>query len=124
MLWVIGLSGAFTALYAASCGIAQVDIKRVLAYSTISQLGYMFLGVGIGAPSLGLFHLLVHACYKALLFMGAGVVILIYSDNHDIRQMGGLKKQQPLLLPVLSHKKWRLRLSLQQLSLINFLIPI
>lgn len=97
MLWVIGLSGAFTALYAASCGIAQVDIKRVLAYSTISQLGYMFLGVGIGAPSLGLFHLLVHACFKALLFMGAGVVILIYSDNHDIRQMGGLKKQQPFL---------------------------
>lgn len=97
MLWIIGLSGAFTAFYAASCAIAQVDIKRVLAYSTISQLGYMFLGVGIGAPSLGLFHLLVHACFKALLFMGAGVVIIIYSENHDIRKMGGLKKQQPFL---------------------------
>lgn len=97
MLWVIGLSGAFTAFYAASCAVAQVDIKRVLAYSTISQLGYMFLGVGIGAPSLGLFHLLVHACFKALLFMSAGVVISVYSEDHDIRHMGGLKAQQPFL---------------------------
>ena len=97
MLSVIALLGAWTAFYAASCGLAQVDIKRVLAYSTISQLGYMFLAVGIGAPALGLFHLLVHACFKALLFMAAGAVISIYAEDHDIRHMGGLKRQQPLL---------------------------
>ncbi|MGC9238030.1 MAG: NADH-quinone oxidoreductase subunit L [Acidithiobacillus sp.] len=97
MLWVIAFLGAWTAFFAASCGLAQVDIKRVLAYSTISQLGYMFLAVGIGAPALGLFHLLVHACFKALLFMAAGAVISIYAEDHDIRHMGGLKNQQPLL---------------------------
>jgi len=97
MPWVIALLGAWTAFYAASCGLAQVDIKRILAYSTISQLGYMFLAVGIGAPALGLFHLLVHACFKALLFMAAGAVIHIYAEDHDIRHMGGLKTQQPLL---------------------------
>lgn len=97
LLRIIALIGAVTALYAASCALAQTDIKRVLAYSTISQLGYMFLAVGIGAPALGLFHLLVQACFKSLLFMGAGVVIAIYHDDHDIRHMGGLKSQQPFL---------------------------
>ncbi len=97
MTWVIALLGAWTAFYAASCALAQVDLKRILAYSTISQLGYMFLAVGIGAPALGLFHLLVHACFKALLFLGAGVIISIYAEDHDIRHMGGLKRQQPVL---------------------------
>ncbi|MGE0047335.1 MAG: NADH-quinone oxidoreductase subunit L [Acidithiobacillus sp.] len=97
MLEAIAVLGAWTAFFAASCGLAQVDVKRVLAYSTISQLGYMFMGVGIGAPSLGLFHLLVHGCFKALLFMASGAIILIYADDHDIRHMGGLKYRQPFL---------------------------
>ncbi|MHB1566191.1 MAG: NADH-quinone oxidoreductase subunit L [Acidiferrobacter sp.] len=97
LLWLIAWIGAVTAFYAASCALAQTDIKRVLAYSTISQLGYMFLAVGIGAPALALFHLLVQACFKSLLFMGAGVVIAVYHDDHDIRHMGGLKGQQPFL---------------------------
>ncbi|WP_312261661.1 NADH-quinone oxidoreductase subunit L [Candidatus Igneacidithiobacillus taiwanensis] len=97
MLELIALLGAWTAFYAASCALAQVDVKRVLAYSTISQLGYMFLAVGIGAPSLGLFHLLVHGCFKALLFLGSGSILLIYADDHDIRHMGGLKSRQPFL---------------------------
>jgi NADH-quinone oxidoreductase subunit L len=98
--------GALTALFAATIGIRQYDIKRVLAYSTISQLGYMFLGVGVGAYSAGLFHLITHAFFKALLFLGAGSVIHAmhhayhatdsHEDGQDMRNMGGLKRWLPV----------------------------
>ena len=86
------LLGAVTALVAATIGIVQTDIKRVLAYSTMSQIGYMFLGVGLGAYAAGFFHLLAHAFFKALLFMGAGNVIHSMRDEQDMRKFGGLWK--------------------------------
>lgn len=89
--------GCFTAFFAATAGMAQVQIKRVLAYSTVSQIGYMFAAVGAGAYSLALFHLLVHACFKALLFMSSGAIVNAYGGESDIRNMGGLAKKQPLL---------------------------
>jgi NADH-quinone oxidoreductase subunit L len=86
------LIGAVTALVAATIGIVQTDIKRVLAYSTMSQIGYMFLGVGLGAYAAGFYHLLAHAFFKALLFMGAGNVIHAMNDEQDMRRYGGLWK--------------------------------
>jgi NADH-quinone oxidoreductase subunit L len=104
-VWVAGI-GVATALFAATIALVQYDIKRVLAYSTVSQLGYMFLGVGVGAYTAGIFHLMTHAFFKALLFLGSGAVIhsmhhaLHHTHSHedpqDMRNMGGLKKYMPL----------------------------
>ncbi len=91
----VAIVGAVTALFAATIAIVQTDIKRVLAYSTMSQIGYMFLAVGIGAYSAGFFHLLSHAFFKALLFMAAGNVIHAMNDEQDMRKYGGLLKQLP-----------------------------
>jgi NADH-quinone oxidoreductase subunit L len=95
-LTVVGVIGALTAVFAATIGLVQNDIKKVLAYSTISQLGYMFLSMGVGAFSAGIFHLMTHAFFKALLFLGAGSVIHALHGEQDIRKMGGLKKDLPL----------------------------
>src|SRR6266446_6033920 len=89
-LEVVAWVGALTAVFAASIGLVQTDIKRVLAYSTISQLGYMFAGVGVGAYAAGIFHLVTHAFFKALLFLGAGSVIHGLQGEQDLRRMGGL----------------------------------
>jgi NADH-quinone oxidoreductase subunit L len=91
---VVAVVGGLTAFYAATIALTQNDIKRVLAYSTISQLGYMFLAVGVGAFSTGIFHLVTHAFFKALLFLGAGSVIHAVHSN-DMQEMGGLKKYMP-----------------------------
>jgi NADH-quinone oxidoreductase subunit L len=91
----VAVIGAVTALFAASIAIVQTDIKRVLAYSTMSQIGYMFLAVGVGAYSAGFFHLMSHAFFKALLFMAAGNVIHAMHDEQDMRKYGGLLKQLP-----------------------------
>ena len=93
---IVAVIGVMTALLAAVIAIAQTDIKRVLAYSTISQLGYMVLGVGVGAYSAGLFHLTTHAFFKALLFLGAGSVIHAMADEQDMRRMGGLRRLMPV----------------------------
>jgi NADH-quinone oxidoreductase subunit L len=92
---VIAIIGALTAIFAASIGLVQTDIKKVLAYSTISQLGYMFLALGVGAFSSGIFHVMTHAFFKALLFLGAGSVIHAMHENQDIMNYGGLKKYMP-----------------------------
>ncbi len=92
---VVAATGALTALFAATIGLFQHDIKKVLAYSTVSQLGYMFIGVGVGAYWAGIFHLLTHAVFKALLFLGSGSVILGCHHEQDMRKMGGLKKYMP-----------------------------
>src|SRR5438445_8350684 len=89
-LEIVAWVGGLTAVFAASIGLVQTDIKRVLAYSTISQLGYMFVGVGVGAYAAGIFHLVTHAFFKALLFLGAGSVIHGLSGEQDLRKMGGL----------------------------------
>lgn len=94
-LTVVGLIGGLTALFAATIGLVQTDIKRVLAYSTVSQLGYMFLGCGIGAYTAAIFHLMTHAFFKALLFLSAGSVIHALSGEQDIRKMGGLSSKIP-----------------------------
>ena len=91
-----GILGAITILLAGLIALVQVDIKRVIAYSTMSQIGYMFVGVGLGAYGAGLFHLMTHAFFKALLFMAAGIVIHAVSDEQDIRRMGGLARALPL----------------------------
>lgn len=91
----IATVGALTALYAASCAVAQREIKRVLAYSTMSQIGYMFMAVGVGTVSGAMFHLLTHAFFKALLFMGAGCVIHLAGEENDIYRMGGLRQRSP-----------------------------
>ncbi|MFA5515408.1 MAG: NADH-quinone oxidoreductase subunit L [Desulfuromonadales bacterium] len=93
----IAAVGALTAIYAASCALAQREIKRVLAYSTMSQVGYMFLAVGVGAVGGAMFHLYVHAFFKALLFMGAGCVIHLTGGENDIHRMGGLGRRSPLV---------------------------
>ena len=95
-LSVIAIIGAATAFFAATVGLVQTDIKRVLAYSTISQLGYMFLGCGVAAYSAAIFHLVTHAFFKALLFLGAGAVIHAMHDEQDLRKMGGLAKKLPV----------------------------
>jgi len=92
---VVALVGAATAIFAASIGLVQNDIKRVLAYSTVSQLGYMFLACGVGAFGAGIFHLGTHAFFKALLFLGSGSVIHAMSGEQDMRHMGGLRKKLP-----------------------------
>jgi NADH-quinone oxidoreductase subunit L len=92
---VVAFVGAATAILAASIGLVQNDIKRVLAYSTVSQLGYMFLACGVGAFAAGIFHLMTHAFFKALLFLGSGSVIHAMSGEQDMRNMGGLKKKLP-----------------------------
>jgi NADH-quinone oxidoreductase subunit L len=95
-LGVVAIIGAATAIFAACIGMVQHDIKRVLAYSTVSQLGYMFLACGVGAYTAGIFHLLTHAFFKALLFLSAGAVIHSLSGEQDMRKMGGLRKRIPI----------------------------
>ena len=95
-LAIVAVIGVATAIYAASIGLTQNDIKRVLAYSTISQLGYMFLGVGVGAYGAGMFHLMTHAFFKGLLFLGAGSVMHAMSGELDMRKMGGLRNKIPV----------------------------
>ncbi|HEY3971990.1 MAG TPA: NADH-quinone oxidoreductase subunit L [Candidatus Sulfotelmatobacter sp.] len=93
---VVAIVGALTAIFAASIGLVQNDIKRVLAYSTVSQLGYMFLALGVGAFAAGVFHVFTHAFFKALLFLGAGSVIHAMSGEQDMRNMGGLHQRIPI----------------------------
>ena len=95
-LTVIIVVGAITAFFAATVGLVQNDIKRVIAYSTCSQLGYMFVALGVGAYSAGVFHLFTHAFFKALLFLGAGAVIHAMHHEQDMRNMGGLRKKIPI----------------------------
>ncbi len=95
-LELVAWTGAITAIFAASIALVQNDIKKVLAYSTISQLGYMFLGMGVGAYTAGIFHLMTHAFFKACLFLGAGSLIHGLSGEQDIRKMGGLWKAMPI----------------------------
>ena len=95
MLLVVALVGAATAIFAATIGITQNDIKRVLAYSTVSQLGFMFMACGVGAFVIGIFHVMTHAFFKALMFLGAGSVIHGMHHEQDMRRMGGLKKYMP-----------------------------
>ncbi len=105
-MMTIAIVGAATALFAATIGFAQNDIKRVLAYSTVSQLGYMFLAMGVGAFSAGIFHLMTHAFFKACLFLGSGSVIHgmhhayhkahLHDDPQDMRNMGGIRKKMPI----------------------------
>jgi len=95
-MMVVAVIGVFTAFFAATIGLVQNDIKKVLAYSTVSQLGYMFLALGAGAFSAGIFHVMTHAFFKALLFLGAGSVIHSMHEQQDIRHYGGLKKYMPL----------------------------
>jgi len=94
-LMVVATVGAVTALFSATIGLAQNDIKKVLAYSTVSQLGYMMLGVGVAAFSSGIFHLMTHAFFKACLFLGSGSVILSMHHEQDMRKMGGLARKMP-----------------------------
>src|SRR3954464_9898265 len=95
-LTVVAIIGVATALMAGTIGLVQNDIKRVLAYSTVSQLGYMFLAMGVGAFAAGIFHLYTHAFFKALLFLGSGAVIHALAGEQDLRNMGGLKKDLPI----------------------------
>ena len=95
-LLVVAIIGTATAVLAATIALVQTDIKRVLAYSTVSQLGYMFLGVGVGAPIAAMFHLATHAFFKALLFLGSGSVIHAIGGEQDMRKMGGLRPKMPL----------------------------
>ncbi len=96
IMMLIAVVGLLTAFFAATIGIVQNDIKKVLAYSTISQLGYMFLALGVGAFSAGIFHLMTHAFFKALLFLGAGSVIHAMHEKQDIQHYGGLKSYMPI----------------------------
>ena len=93
---LVAVVGAATAIFAATIGLAQNDIKKVLAYSTVSQLGYMFLAAGLGAYTAAIFHLVTHAFFKALLFLGSGSVIHAMGGEQDMRKMGGLKKHMPV----------------------------
>ncbi len=95
---IVAIVGLTTAFVAATIGLAQNDIKKVFAYSTVSQLGYMFVGLGVGAFSAGIFHLMTHAFFKALLFLGAGSVIHACSGEQDMRNMGGLRKYTPITM--------------------------
>src|SRR5664280_759900 len=93
----IAIIGALTLLIAGFSALAQHDLKRILAYSTISQIGYMFLALGVGAWSAAVFHFMIHAFFKALLFLGAGIVILVLDEEHDIFKMGGLREKMPVV---------------------------
>lgn len=95
IMMTVAVIGIFTALFAATIGIVQNDIKKILAYSTVSQLGYMFLAMGVGAFSAGIFHVMTHAFFKALLFLGAGSVIHAMHEEQNIQYYGGLKKHLP-----------------------------
>ena len=95
-MMIVAVIGVFTAFFAATIGLVQNDIKKVLAYSTISQLGYMFLAMGAGAFSAGIFHVMTHAFFKALLFLGAGSIIHAMHEEQDIQHYGGLKKYMPI----------------------------
>ena len=99
-LTIITWVGAITAIFAASIAVAQNDIKRILAYSTVSQLGYMMMGLGVGGVAVGMFHLITHAFFKALLFLGSGSVIHGCHEEQDVRKMGGLKKYMPVTFAV------------------------
>jgi NADH-quinone oxidoreductase subunit L len=94
---IVAVIGALTLLLAGFSALAQHDLKRILAYSTISQIGYMFLALGVGAWSAAVFHFMIHAFFKALLFLAAGVVILVLDEEHDIFKMGGLRKKMPVV---------------------------
>ena len=96
VMLIVAIVGTLTALMAATIGLVQNDIKRVLAYSTVSQLGYMFLATGVGAFAAGIFHLMTHAFFKALLFLGSGSVIHAMAGEQDMQRMGGLKKYMPV----------------------------
>ena len=96
VLTIVAVIGTATALWAGAIGMVQNDIKRVLAYSTVSQLGYMFMAMGVGAYAAGIFHLFTHAFFKALLFLGSGAVIHALAGEQDLRHMGGLKKELPV----------------------------
>jgi NADH-quinone oxidoreductase subunit L len=100
MLMVVTWVGAITAIFAATIAVAQNDIKRILAYSTVSQLGYMMMGLGVGGVAVGMFHLITHAFFKALLFLGSGSVIHGCHEEQDVRKMGGLKKYMPVTFAV------------------------
>jgi NADH-quinone oxidoreductase subunit L len=95
VMTIVAIIGAVTAVFAASIGLVQNGIKKILAYSTISQLGYMFLALGVGSFAAGIFHVVTHAFFKALLFLGAGAVIHAMHDEEDIQKMGGLKEKLP-----------------------------
>jgi len=95
-MFVVAVVGAATAFYSATIGVLQTDIKKVLAYSTVSQLGYMFLGCGVGAYAAGIFHLMTHAFFKGLLFLAAGSVIHAMNGEQDMRKMGGLRRKIPV----------------------------
>ncbi len=118
-LAVIAIIGAATAFFAATVGLVQTDIKRVLAYSTISQLGYMFLGCGVAAYSAAVFHLMTHAFFKALLFLAAGSVIHGLGGEQDLRKMGGLRKQIPITFWTMTAgvHRYRRHLSLRRILL-------
>ena len=92
---LVTITGMITAIFAASVALVQNDIKKIIAYSTCSQLGYMFFAAGIGAYHVAIFHLFTHAFFKALLFLGAGSVIHAFKDEQDIRNMGGVRKNFP-----------------------------
>jgi NADH-quinone oxidoreductase subunit L len=96
-LQCVGIIGSLTLLLAGFSALVQHDLKRVLAYSTISQIGYMFLALGVGAWSAAIFHFMIHAFFKALLFLGAGAVIMVLHHEHDMFKMGGLKNKLPLI---------------------------
>ena len=96
VMLIVAITGVLTALMAATIGLVQTDIKRVLAYSTVSQLGYMFLAMGVGAFAAGTFHLMTHAFFKALLFLGSGSVIHAMANEQDMRRMGGMKLYMPV----------------------------
>src|SRR5687768_8596090 len=95
-MWTVAAVGAFTALFAGTIALRQFDLKKVFAYSTVSQLGFMFVGVGVLAPVAGVFHLVTHAFFKALLFLGSGVVMHAMMGELDLRKMSGLKRQLPV----------------------------
>jgi len=97
VMTAIAIIGAITLLLAGFSALSQTDLKRILAYSTISQIGYMFLAMGIGAWSAGIFHFMTHAFFKALLFLSGGAVIHLLNDEHDIFKMGGLRKKMPVI---------------------------
>jgi NADH-quinone oxidoreductase subunit L len=97
VMTVVAIIGALTLLISGFSALAQVDLKRVLAYSTISQIGYMFLAMGIGAWSAAVFHFMIHAFFKALLFLSGGAVIHLLNDEHNILKMGGLRKSMPVV---------------------------
>jgi NADH-quinone oxidoreductase subunit L len=96
VLALVGTIGAITLLLAALSALGQRDLKRILAYSTVSQIGYMFLALGVGSVSAALFHLMMHAFFKALLFLSAGTVIMSFDGEHDVFRMGGLRRERPV----------------------------